>query len=85
MKGNLSKLISTETQLAWHISERWPRRPNPVTSVAARAPCLTITSEAEELSVVINLFPSLIKVFVASPRLIAVEIIPDPRGFVKIR
>ena len=78
-------MICAETPLFLHISDRWPNKPNPVTSVAACTSNLSINFEANALSVAIQFTAVLIMSFVAKSRLIAVEIMPVPSGLFNTR
>ncbi len=62
---------------------RWPSRPNPVTSVAASATAFRIASAAARFVVVISATAAATRSSSARPRLIAVETIPRPSGFVR--
>ena len=74
-----------ETLLDLHISIKWPRRPKPVTSVAAFTLCSCMRLAAS----LFNVFIDLIAVFSTSistcPFLRAVDIMPVPIGLVRIK
>src|SRR5580658_1336423 len=82
--GTAAASIRAATWLAASIRCRWPSRPKPVTSVAARTPAASAGWLALALSWVMEFTAAVITSGGGSPRLSAVAITPVPIGLVKI-
>mmetsp|Transcript_5127 Transcript_5127/g.17875 ORF Transcript_5127/g.17875 Transcript_5127/m.17875 type:complete len:242 (-) Transcript_5127:1479-2204(-) len=81
-KGRCSISTRARTSAALTISTRWPRNPNPVTSVHAVAPCRMRHLAAGPLCCRIDLSAALTQRPCANPRMSAAKRAPVPIGFV---